>query len=135
MLANLIAGTMPPGLELMLGTGDPVAADEIIVQAQDVCMSERLGTDLIIWGKVSGHTRTKWDGLMIRLQDAADDVAILVDKKNLARLRLTDADTLTGRHVFVDGGEDASGVHCGGGFGDLGLRACRSAPHSHRAGV
>lgn len=40
---------------------------------------------------------------MIRLNGAADQVAILVDKQNLSRLRITDADALVGRHVIAFG--------------------------------
>lgn len=40
---------------------------------------------------------------MLRLEHAADQVAILVDKKNLARLQITDASALVGRHVIAYG--------------------------------
>lgn len=103
MLVNLVAGTMPPGLELVIGAQDPVRADSVIVHARDASIAARVNTDVIIWGKVAGFTRTKWDGLMIRLTDAADQVAILVDKKNLARLTITDADALVGRQVIALG--------------------------------
>jgi hypothetical protein len=103
MLVNLLAGTMPAGLELVIGTQNPVPAAQIITHARDAAIATRLGTDLIIWGKVSGYTRTQWDGLMLRFEDAADQVAILVDKKNLARLQITDVDTLVGRHAIAYG--------------------------------
>lgn len=103
MLVNLVSGTMPAGLELVLGTQDPVPAEEIIVHARDASIESRLDTDLIIWGKVAGYARTQWDGLMIRLEDAADQVAILVDKRSLGRLKITDPDALVGRHVIAFG--------------------------------
>jgi hypothetical protein len=103
MLVNLLADTMPAGLELVIGTQDPVPADQVIVHARDAAIATRLDTDLIIWGKVAGYTRTQWDGLMLRLVDAADQVAILVDKKNLARLQIIDAGMLVGRHVIAYG--------------------------------
>lgn len=103
MLVNLVAGTMPPGLELVLGAQDPVAADSVIVHARDASITACLNTDLIIWGQVAGYTHTRWEGLMIRLNGAADQVAILVDKQNLNRLHITDADALVGRHVIAYG--------------------------------
>lgn len=103
MLVNLVSGTMPAGLELVLGGQDPVPANSVIVHARDASIAARLNTDVIIWGSVVGYTRTRWDGVMIRLTDAADQVAILVDKKNLARLNITDAGALLGRHVIAFG--------------------------------
>lgn len=103
MLVNLVAGTMPPGLELVLGAQHPVAADSVIVHARDASIAACLNTDLIIWGRVAGYTHTRWEGLMIRLNGAADQVAILVDKQNLSRLHITDADALVGRHVIAFG--------------------------------
>jgi|GEM_PF-3341289 len=87
MLVNLLADAMPADLELVIGGRDPIPAEQIIVHAREATSAARLNTDVIIWGKVLGGTRTQWDGLMLRLEDAADRVAILVDKKNLARLR------------------------------------------------
>lgn len=103
LLVNLIAGTMPIGLELVLGAQDPVPADQLIAHARDATIVTWLDSDLIIWGKVTGYTRTRWDGLMLRLEDAADEVAILVDRKNLARLQISDTVTLVGRHVIAYG--------------------------------
>ena len=103
MLVNLVSGTMPAGLELVLGTQAPVPANSVIVHSRDASIAERLNTDVIIWGKVASYTRTRWDGLMIRLAEAADQVAILVDKKNLARLNITDPGVLLGRHVIAFG--------------------------------
>ncbi len=74
------------------------------MHAREAASAARLHTDVIIWGgKVVGYTRTPWDGLMLRLEDAADRVAILVDKKSLIRLKIADADTLVGRHVIAFG--------------------------------
>lgn len=103
MLVNLVSEIMPAGLELVLGTHDPVPAGQIIAHARDASIENRLDTEIIIWGMVTGYTRTQWDGLMIRLAEAADQVAILVDKKNLARLQITDAHALVGRHVIAFG--------------------------------
>lgn len=103
MLINLLSDTMPADLELVIGTQDPVPAEQLIVHAPDASIESRLDTDVIIWGKISGYSRTRWESLMIRLEDAADHVSILVDKQNLARLQITDADTLVGRHVIAFG--------------------------------
>lgn len=103
MLVNLLADTMPVDLELVIGGRDPIPAEQIIVRAREATSAARLNTEVIIWGKVVGYTRTPWDGLMLRLEDAADRVAILVDKKSLARLKITDADMLVGRHVIAYG--------------------------------
>ena len=103
MLINLLSETMPTSLELVIGTQAPVPAEQLIVHARDASIESRLDADVIIWGKVSGYSRTKWESLMIRLEDAADHVSILVDKQNLARLQITDADTLVGRHVIAFG--------------------------------
>lgn len=103
MLVNLLADTMPAGLELVIGSQDPVPADQVIVHARDAAIATCLDRDLIIWGKIASYTRTQWDGLMLRLEGGADQVAILVDKNSLARLRITDADSLVGRHVIAFG--------------------------------
>lgn len=103
MLISLLSGTMPAGLELVIGTQEPVPAEQLIVHARDAALSTWLDTDLIIWGKIAGYRSTQWDGLILRLEDAADQVAILVDKKSLARLQVTDASSLLGRHVIAYG--------------------------------
>ncbi|MCB1298392.1 MAG: hypothetical protein KDB08_05360 [Microthrixaceae bacterium] len=78
-------------------------AEQLIVHARDASIASRLGTDVILWGKVTGHYCTRLGSLMIRLESAADHVSILVDEKNLDRLQITDPDALTGRHVIAFG--------------------------------
>lgn len=103
LLIDLVVDILPPDLELVIGTHKPVPAKQIVVHARDAAAAAWLGKDLIIWGKVAGYKRTRWEGLMLQLEHAADQVAILVDKHSLARLRITDADSLVGRHVIAYG--------------------------------
>lgn len=103
MLIELVAGTLPAGLELVLGTKHPVPAVDLIAAAQDATAAAWLDRELIIWGRVAGYTRTRWEGLMLRLENGADEVAILVDKSNLTRLGITDPAPLVGRHVIAYG--------------------------------
>lgn len=103
MLLNLIAGTMPQNLELLLGGKKPVPAEDIIVAARDADSATWLNRDLIIWGTVAGYRTTRWGGLMIRFEKAANSVAILVDKQSLERLGITDPSILLSRDVIAYG--------------------------------
>lgn len=103
LLVNLLSGSMPAGVELVLGTRDPVLASQVVVHATHASSAEWMGKELIIWGKVAGLVRTQWDGLILRMEGAADDVAVLVDKKSLVRLKIADLDSLVGRHVIAYG--------------------------------
>lgn len=103
LLVNLLSGSMPADVELVLGTRDPVLASRVLVHATEASSDEWMDKELIIWGKVAGLVRTQWDSLILRVEHAADDVAILVDKKSLIRLKITDVDSLIGRHVIAYG--------------------------------
>lgn len=94
---------MPADVELVLGTRDPVLASRLLVHATEASSDEWIDKELIIWGKVVGLVRTQWDSLILRMEDAADEVAVLVDKKSLFRLKITDVDSLIGRHVIAYG--------------------------------
>jgi len=102
LLVCLLTDKLPSPLELVIGGKDPVDAAELIVHARDVSL-DRLGTDVIIWGKVSGYSATQYDGYWLHLEDAADDVAILVDKEQLEMLRISDMKILVGRDVIAYG--------------------------------
>lgn len=103
LLVNLLSGSMPTGVELVLGTRNPVLASRVVVHASHASSDKWMEKELIIWGKVAGLVRTQWDGLMLRMEGAADDVAVLVDKQSLIRLKITDADSLIERHVIAYG--------------------------------
>ena len=103
LLVNLLSGSMPAGVELVLGTSDPVLASHVVVHATHASSDKWMDKELIIWGKVAGLVHTQWDGLMLRMEDAADDVAVLVDKRSLVRLEIVDVDSLVGRHVIAYG--------------------------------
>ncbi len=103
LLVNLLSGSMPADVELVLGARDPVLASHVVLHANHASSDRWMGKELIIWGKVAGLVRTQWDGLMLRMEGAADDVAVLVDKKSLVRLKIADVDSLIGRHVIAYG--------------------------------
>lgn len=103
LLVNLLARSVPEAVELVIGIRGPVLAQRVVAHARDAFASRWMGEELIIWGKVSGLVRTQWDGLMLRVEDAADGVAILVDKTNLVRLEIADVNSLIGRHVIAYG--------------------------------
>jgi len=103
LLINLLSGNVPEGVELVLGTCSPVLASHLVVYATHASSDKWMGKELIIWGKVAGLVRTQWEGLMLRLEGAADDVAVLVDKQSLVRLEIDDVESLVGRHVIAYG--------------------------------
>ncbi|WP_295843467.1 hypothetical protein [uncultured Microbacterium sp.] len=103
LLVNLLSGSMPADVELVLGARDPILASHVVVHADHASSDKWMGKELIIWGKVAGLVRTQWDGLMLRMEGAADDVAVLVDKKSLVRLKIADVDSLISRHVIAYG--------------------------------
>lgn len=103
LLVNLLSGSVPADVELVLGARDPVLASQVVVHADHASSEKWMDKELIIWGKVAGLVRTRWDGLMLRMEDAANDVAVLVDKKSLVRLKIADVDSLIGRYVIAYG--------------------------------
>lgn len=103
LLANLIHDSIPPRLELQLGTMNPVMASDMIVHAPEAARATHQDRALILWGKVITTRETPYRGHMLRLEDAADNVAILVDAHQLRRLRITSIDDLVGRHVVAYG--------------------------------
>lgn len=103
LLINLLSGNVPAGVELVLGTRNSILASHVVVHATHASSDKWMGKEFIIWGKVAGLVRTRWDGLMLRLESAADDVAVLVDKQSLVRLQIDDGDSLVGRHVIAYG--------------------------------
>lgn len=103
LLLNLLANTLPPGLELVIGTRAAVPAKQIIVHARDATINTYNNREIIIWGKVSGYRSTPWDGVILQLEEAADSAAILVDRRDLSRLKITDLRSLVGRDVIAYG--------------------------------
>ncbi|QPZ38403.1 hypothetical protein [Paramicrobacterium chengjingii] len=73
------------------------------MHATKAIAEEYLDRQLIVWGKVGGYVPTRWGSLMIRLYNAADDVAILVDKKNLDRLHIDNPEQILERDVIAYG--------------------------------
>ena len=103
LLANLLTDAIPADLELMIGAKPPQRADQIISHARDASVSTRGGTELIVWGRVSSYLVTRYGGIMLRLEETADSVAILIPQASVDLLYIHDPDALEGRHVIAYG--------------------------------
>lgn len=103
LLAGLITGTTPRGLELELGAKKARPALEVVTHARDAHAAKYADTEGVFWGEVSDHYRTRYGSQLLRLKDAADQVAILLDSHILLRLGVSDPTPLIGRHVIAFG--------------------------------
>jgi hypothetical protein len=103
LLINVLAEKIPTGLEIVIGTLAPQPASALIVEASGADMATYTDRSIILWGRVSDARTTGWGSLLLKLQGAADDVAILVDKANMNRLGIDDTTKLTDRHVISFG--------------------------------
>lgn len=109
LLANLIADTLPPVLEIAIGLLPPVPASQVLARAQDATAAVWRDRKLILWGKVNGYRPTSFRGIILQLEHAAGRLGILVDEKNLVHLQIANPETLVGRHVIAYGSVQESG--------------------------
>lgn len=103
LLMNILAGKIPPSLEVVIGARPPESASSIIVAAPSAHAKAYTDRDVILWGKVRQVKTSSYGSLILKLEDAADDVAILVDKANMHRLGIDASTQLVGRHVIAYG--------------------------------
>lgn len=103
ILLNLIANTIPEGLELQVGARAWKPMTEVVMHISEAT-AERVDESFgIYWGEIEGFRRTRYESHMLRLKDAADGVAILLDAPLASRLGLKDPVALVGRHVICLG--------------------------------
>ncbi|WP_152545472.1 hypothetical protein [Microbacterium sp. CH12i] len=100
---NILAGKIPPSLEVVIGARPPEPASSIITDAPSAHAKTFTDRDVILWGKVRQVKTSSYGSLILKLEDAADDVAILVDKANMHRLGIDASTQLVGRHVIAYG--------------------------------
>lgn len=103
ILVNLVADTIPDGLEIQVGARDWAPIDDVVHHVSTATPERFASTQGIFWGTIGGHVRTRYDGWMLRLDDAAEDVAILIPAHLATRLGLKDPAELDGRHVICIG--------------------------------
>ena len=95
-----MAGSLPHRIEIPPGPPRPTA--EVVIPASAARRRHHAGREALFWGEIEGIRPTRHKGVMLRLTDAADDVAILLTQTQLERL-LIDPDRLVGRHVIAFG--------------------------------
>ncbi|WP_162817565.1 hypothetical protein [Microbacterium paraoxydans] len=103
LLLNILAGTIPANLELVIGTLAPQAASDLIVAAVDADAETYEDQSIILWGEVKQVVPSPYGSLFLKLRRAADDVAILVDKTNMKRRGIDESTDLVGRHAIAYG--------------------------------
>lgn len=95
-----IAGMLPDEVELPPAPPAPVG--EVVVPARAARSRHYAGRTAMFWGRIDAARPTRHNGMMLRLENAADGVAVLLTDWQLAQLHI-EPSKLVGRHVIAYG--------------------------------
>lgn len=99
-LEAAIAGLLPDQIEIPPAAPAPTA--EVVIPARAARSRHYAGRRAMFWGRIDGVRPTPHNGAMLRLENAADEVAILLTDRQLEQLHI-EPSKLIGRHVIAYG--------------------------------
>ncbi|WP_413456484.1 hypothetical protein ACLQ8T_16390 (plasmid) [Glutamicibacter sp. FR1] len=103
LLVDLVAGTCPPDMRLQVEYQKPVPLADLVVKIDETRQSDWNGQRRIVWGKIREYKLTRYGGNMLKLENAGDQLAILLPQKTLERMKETEPKKLVGRYVIAYG--------------------------------
>lgn len=103
LLKYVRTGNSLEGISIEVSPGAQRPAQEVILHVAEAARERREDQVTWIWGEITGCRPTRFEGLMCKFRDAADDLAVLLKEEQVHRFPAADAETLVGRHIIASG--------------------------------